>query len=255
MSDYKDWLRFTEGMVLEAGKIVKSLYNSSEQTTFKIGLDDRPSTVTEADTQSENYLSGALREKFPNHGIYGEEGTNINTENDFVWYIDPLDGTTNFWRHIPLFGISVGLAYKQKPVLGVLYFPELNLLISAYEGGGAFSNNKKLKVSSRTLEKSLYYVSCQELRDGMNFPSLGQSVGWTRAIDVSSFEFAQIAMGNAELYTFTKPSPQDMVAGTIIVCEAGGAVTDENSRPWITSAKSIVASNGVIHEKVMDLLN
>lgn len=255
MNELPVWLKFAEEITLRAGKMVSDLYLARRQTTFKIGLDGRPSTITEADEKSEAHLSHAIQQRFPDHGIYGEEGTNIGLRRDFVWYLDPLDGTTNFWRHIPLFGISVGLTYKKKPILGVLYFPALDLILSAHADSKTMANGQEVRVSDRNIEKSLYYVSCQEARDGLFFPSIGKTVGWVKAIDASSYEFAQLAMGDAEIYTFPKKSPQDMVAGAIIVERAGGQVTDEKNQPWTTDSSMIVATNGQIHQQVLELLN
>lgn len=238
--------------VKEAGDILHKYYHVP-QVSYKKGLDGRKSTVTQADRESEAAITGMLIEHFPEHGIYGEEGTRINNESDYLWYIDPLDGTTNFSRSIPLFGISLGLTYKKVPVLGVLFFPELHLLVTAEHHKGAQANGEKIHVSSRPLPESLYFISTAETRDGWNFPSLKEKVGWVRAMDVSSFEFSHLAQGNSELYTFKK-SPHDMVAGTIIIQEAGGMVTDEKGENWTTDANFIIASNGVIHKEVLSLI-
>lgn len=254
MTKYSQWLEFAKEISLKSGDVVFDLYHSKKTLQFKEGLDGRPSTVTEADEKSESFLKTSIQEQFPTHGIYGEEGTKVNLDSDYIWYLDPIDGTTNFWRHIPLFGLSVGLTYKKKPVLGVLHFPALQLTLTAHEEGKTVANNTEVTVSSRQLKRSLYYISCQEARDGLRFPSIEKQVGWIKAIDVSSFEFAQIAMGDAEVYTFFKSSPQDMVAGTIIVQQAGGKVTDENNLPWTTDSEIIVASNGVDHDALIRLV-
>lgn len=252
---YPDWQKFAEKTIRAAGSIVLDSYKSKVDSHFKDGLDGRPSTVTKADLRSEDYLVKSIKSQLPNHGIYGEEGSRVNLDADFVWYLDPIDGTTNFWRHIPLFGISMGLTYHKKPVLGVLYFPALKLLLSAHIGGGAYANGEKINVSNRSLKKSLYYISCQEARDGLAFPAIEKKVGWVKAIDASSYEFAQIAMGDAELYTFFKKTPHDMVAGSIIIQEAGGNVTDKKGNSWTTDSEIIIASNGLIHKEVLKLVN
>lgn len=252
--NYSNWLQQAEKITAGAGELVLDLYENPGELEFKQGLDGRPSTVTQADAKSEDHIVSHLQKTFPEHGIYGEEGTAINLESEYCWYVDPIDGTTNFWRHIPLFGISVGLTHHKKPVLGVLHFPALDLTLTAYKGGGAKVNGKPTTVSNRTLDKALYYISCQEARNGQAFPDLAQKVGWIKAIDSSSYEFAQIAMGDVELYTFFQKTPHDMVAGTIIIEEAGGRVTDETGQPWTTDAEIIVASNGVIHDEVLGLM-
>lgn len=239
-------------IIKKAGDILSEYYGENE-VSYKKGLDNRKSTVTRADTESEKLITSLIKEKFPTHGIYGEEGTRINNTSNYVWYIDPLDGTTNFTRNIPLFGISLGLVFKKEPILGVLFFPKLNLIVSAEKGKGAFSNGVNIYVSKRQLTESLYYISTAETRDGWIFPSLKNKVGWVRALDVSSFEFANIAMGNSELYTFTR-SPHDMVAGTIIIQEAGGKVTDEKGKDWCTDSNYIIASNGTVHDEVLNVI-
>lgn len=255
MNDYSNWLQSAEKITLEAGRLVEDLYKNPGELQFKEGLDGRPSTITEADSKSEGHVVSHLQQKFPKHGVYGEEGTDINSSNEYCWYVDPIDGTTNFWRHIPLFGISVGLAHKKRPVLGVLHFPALSLTVSAYKGGGTSVNGEETSVSNRSLDKALYYFSCQEARNGQAFPALAQEVGWIKAIDSSSYEFAQIAMGDAELYTFFKKTPHDMVAGAIIIEEAGGRVTDEKGHHWTTDSEIIVASNGVVHDEALTLMS
>lgn len=252
--NYEKWLQFSAQMTREAGEIVNSLFGSPPELRFKEGLDGRPSTLTTADLKSEKHLVAQIERQFPDHGIFGEEGTDIKNDADYVWYLDPLDGTTNFWRNIPLYGISVGLTYQKKPVLGVLYFPSLKLMVSGYEGGGAFANDEQITVSQRTLDRSMYYVSCQEARSGLRFPLIEKKVGWVKAIDATSYELAQIAMGDAEIYTFFQKAPQDMVAGTVLVQEAGGMVTDESGSPWTTDSEIIVASNGIAHEEILKLI-
>lgn len=252
-SDYSQFLNFSKKVILETGKIVLKEQENGE-TSFKKGIDGRKSSVTAADTKSEEYIVSQINKQFPSHGIFGEEGTNSHTENEFVWYIDPIDGTTNFWRRIPLFGISIGLARNNKPIVGTLYFPALTLLLHAKENGGAFANDEKIHVSNRTLDKSLYYVSCAEARDGFSYPKLNNEVGWVKAIDCSSFELAQIAMGDAELYTFKNILPHDVVAGTVIVREAGGIVSDHKGNAWKVGCENIIASNKIIHSQVISLL-
>lgn len=236
----------------QAGLILSSYYGKKE-VNYKKGIDGRKETVTKADIESEALITKLIKEKFPAHGIYGEEGTRENMASDYVWYIDPIDGTTNFSRSIPLFGISLGLAYKKDPILGVLHFPQLQMTVSAEKGKGAYLDGTPIHTSERQLSESLYFISTAETRDGWTFPSLKNKVGWVRAMDVSSFEFASIAMGNTELHTFTK-SPHDMVAGVVIIREAGGRVTDEKGNDWQTDSDFIIASNNVIHDEVLKII-
>ncbi len=247
-------LAFAKQTAKRAGDIVMTHYDSPALSNFKTDKAGRPNTVTKADEESEQLIVRAIQAEYPSHGVYGEEGTNHNLDREFVWYVDPIDGTTNFWRQIPLFGISIGLVQDKHPILGVLFFPALDLMVSAYKGGGAQANGKPISVSDRSLDKGLYYISTAESRDGLRFPKVGAKTGWIRAIDASSFEFAQIAMGNAECYTFEGMQPHDMVAGVSIITEAGGTVSDEHGKPWTTDSSIIVATNGAIHDEVLSLM-
>src|SRR4051812_36822473 len=116
----------------EAGEVLLSHFGNVA-TELKNSNYDIASIVTKADRESESLIVSKIREHFPEHGIYGEEGTNENLSAEYVWYIDPLDGTSNFVRNIPLFGISIGIIKNGQPVCGVLYFPAINLLVEAEE--------------------------------------------------------------------------------------------------------------------------
>jgi myo-inositol-1(or 4)-monophosphatase len=235
----------------KAGKILMTYYAKEIKVEFKTDAYDAVSIVTKADIKSEEKIIAILKENFPDHGIYGEESMGTNMDADYIWYVDPLDGTSNFSRHIPLFGISIGLVYKGKPIVGVLYFPALNLLVSAEDGQGCFVNNKLTKVSSRKISESLYYAGGKFKGDPQIKEAIYQKCALVKIIDASSYEFAQIAMGDAEIYYLTNV-PHDVVAGVCIVQEAGGRVTDGLGAPWTINSKNILATNGLVHEEIID---
>jgi len=235
----------------KAGKILMAHYAKDLKIELKTDSYDVVSVVTEVDIKSEEKIINILKEKFPDHGIYGEESKGTNMNSDYIWYIDPLDGTSNFTRHIPLFGISIGLVYKGKPIIGVLYFPALNILLSAEEGKGCFVNNKLTKVSSRQLSESLYYAGGKFKGEAQIKSQIYQKCGLVKIIDASSYEFAQIALGDAEIY-YLANVPHDVVAGICIVREAGGKITDGQGNPWSIGSKTILATNGLIHEEVVN---
>ena len=236
----------------ESGKILMSHYGNVK-AEFKNGSYDIGSVVTKADLESENKIVEILKAAFPNHGLHLEEGKPENETAEFVWFIDPLDGTSNFVRNIPLFGISIGLLQNGEPVLGVLFFPALNLLLHAAKGEGAFANNKKITVSQRPLEQSLYYSGGKFNGKMLLNKSLIKHVAMIKIVDCSSYEFAQIAMGDAEIYYLINIS-HDVVAGICLVNEAGGKVTDEQGNPWKIDSKMILATNALIHEQILELL-
>jgi myo-inositol-1(or 4)-monophosphatase len=237
----------------EAGKILMAHYGQLTEIRWKEGNHGAVSIVTDADLKSEAKIISILKSEFPEFGIYGEESGGQNMEADYVWYVDPLDGTNNFSRNIPLFGVSIGLVYKGQPIVGILYFPIIDLMLSAEEGQGCFADGKKIQVSKRPLNESLYYAG-GKFRNQMQMNlNLARACGLIKIIDASSYELAQIAMGDAEIYHLANV-PHDVAAGVCLIREAGGTVTEENGAPWNINSKTILATNGVIHQEVIKIL-
>lgn len=236
----------------EAGKILMKHYGKV-QTGYKGKHFDAASVLTKADIESEKKIVEILKENFPSHNIFSEEKIKENNGSEYTWYIDPLDGTSNFTRNIPLFGISVGLIKNNQPVLGVLYFPALKLIVHAEKNKGAFANGKKVSVSNRELKKSLYYSGGYYKGKIQIEKLVADKVGLVKIIDASSYELAQIAMGDAELYILSNVV-HDVAAGVIAVREAGGKVTDYDGSEWKVQSKGIVASNKTIHNGIISSL-
>ena len=253
-SKEKNMMHVAINAAQEAGKVLMEYYGKMITVQLKERQVDAASVFSEADLAAEETAVGILAKHFPDHNILAEEKTSIDKGSSYKWSIDPLDGTSNFLRHIPLFGVSIGLIHEQQSILGVLYFPALQLLVSAEKGKGAFANGKQIHVSARPLGQSLYYSG------GYHRGTLGienkvyPKTGFTKIIDASSYEFAQIGMGDAELYILQSVL-HDVAAGVVIVREAGGRVTDFQGNEWNASSKGIVASNGVIHDEVLALMN
>jgi myo-inositol-1(or 4)-monophosphatase len=237
----------------EAGKILMAHFGQKIEIRWKEGHHGAVSIVTEADLKSEAKIISILTQEFPEFGIYGEESGGHNMEADYVWYVDPLDGTNNFSRNIPLFGVSIGLVHRGQPVVGVLYFPTINLMLAAEEGGGCFANDKKVQVSTRPLASSLYYSGGKFHNQMQINLNLARACGLIKMIDASSYELAQIAMGDAEIYHLANV-PHDVAAGVCLIREAGGMVTEENGAPWNINSKTILATNGLIHKDVIEVL-
>ncbi|QQR82190.1 inositol monophosphatase [Candidatus Campbellbacteria bacterium] len=243
-------------MAVKAGGDVLMRYYGNVDTEFKGQGFDAASMVSRADRESEDVIVKIINANFPGHGIFGEEGTNENMSAEYVWYIDPLDGTSNFLRNIPLFGVSIGVTKDGSPVCGVLYFPALNLLVEASLGEGAYANNKQITVSERSLSQALYYSGGKYKSDHFNqiHSGLAATSGIIKIIDASSYELAQIAMGDAEIY-FLDNVPHDVVAGVCIVREAGGVVTNEKGEPWTLDSKKILVTTEKLHKELLSIIN
>lgn len=236
----------------EAGEIAKADFGNVN-TEFKGDVFEPSNIVTKTDVECEEVIVNILSKTFPSHNIFGEEKTDIKKNSPYTWYIDPIDGTSNFSRNIPLFGMSIGLTENDEPILGVLYFPMLDLLLYAEKGRGSFANNEKISVSKRPLNQSLYYAGSYYKKKLRLNRSVSDKVGILKMISCSSFALAQIAMGDAEIYLLTS-IPHDVVAGVVIVEEAGGKVTDFEGNPWTIHSKNILVTNKNIHEEVVELI-
>ena len=256
--EYEDMLKTAIKAAKESGKILMSYYGKVK-VSYSGKYFDAAHIFTKADYESGKKIIRILKKEFPNHNIHCEIETKgkpvqIVNNSKYSWYIDPLDGTNNFTRGIPLFGISIGLIKDNQSILGVLYFPALDLLVYAEKGKGAFANGKRIKVSNRELKKSLYMTHGYFKGKPQLIKRIADKVGLIKIIDASSFELAQIAIGNAELYILESVM-HDVAAGVIIVKEAGGKVTDYNGTEWRPASKGIVVSNRKIHNEVLKLLN
>ena len=236
----------------EAGQILLE-YIGNVAIEFKQIEFSVVSIVTEADKQSENTIVSLIKKNFPDHGIYGEEGTSDNLSAEYVWYIDPLDGTSNFTRNIPLFGISIGVVRNGQPICGVLFFPMLNLLVEAESGKGALANGKRINVSKRPINQAFYYSGGKYKGVVQTHHGLANACAMLKIIDASSYEFAQIAMGDAEVY-FLKNVPHDVVAGVCIIREAGGVIMDGRGEDWSLSSEGILATTPTLQAEIISIL-
>jgi myo-inositol-1(or 4)-monophosphatase len=151
-------------------------------------------------------------------------------------------------------GVSLGLTYKGDPILGVLYFPLLNLLVSAKKGEGAYANGVKLQNSSRPLKKSLYYAGGLWQGKMYTHEGLLHNVGMVQILSASAYELAQIALGNAEIYLLAN-NAIDVVAGICIVKEAGGVVTEARGDPWALDSKTILVATNTTHQEIIEILS
>lgn len=241
---------------LSGGKILNNFYCKKIKITHKKEIIDASSVVTEADFLSEIEIIKVLKLFTPDHNFYCEEQNFQNNNSAYTWCIDPLDGTSNFINQIPLWGISIGLIEEEEPILGILYFPLTDILIYAEKNKGAYSNqiNKKLQVSTKNLQNSLYLAGGIYSGEHQVSFELMNKVAYTKIFDCSCFELAQIASGNAEVY-IRRNSLHDVAASICIISESGGMVTDYKGKPWNPKSKGVVITNGYIHRNVIEIIS
>lgn len=217
--------------------------------------------VTYVDKRSEEILSGSLTNLIPGSGILAEEGMEVNSSNGYRWIIDPLDGTTNYIHGIPLYTISVGLEQEGRIVAGVIYEPNLEECFTAFHGGGASLNGRPIRVTTTTeLPESLLatgfpYLLADQFEAYLSlFKDFVYSTRGIRRIGTAALDMAYVACGRFDGFYEFGLNPWDVAAGSIIVREAGGQVTDFRKGDKFLQNREIVASNGSIHSALLDVI-
>ncbi|MEL6192829.1 MAG: inositol monophosphatase family protein [Bacteroidota bacterium] len=210
------------------------------------------------DVTAEDILKKSCKEVIPNSGFITEESANENTQRDFIWVIDPVDGTTNFTHGLPIFCISLGLTYKSEMVRGYIYHPASDELFVAKKGEGAFLNGEKIQVSPKVdLKEALLStrfpgidVPGKEVYAQMLANIIGESHG-VRRLGSAALEMAYVACGRLDGYFEFGLKPWDVAAASLLVQEAGGKVTDMEGGPNYFFGKQILVSNGPIHATLL----
>ena len=220
--------------------------------------DDR-SLVTDVDREAEALIRGRIAAAFPAHGILGEEDGGSCTGADTVWVIDPLDGTHNYLRGIPLFGVSIGVVRRGEFVAGVIGIPAEGLLYAAERGAGSFVNGRRIAVSSGTSPSTWSIGLDSDLRTGFAgkarvLEALGRTVFNVRMLGSSARSLSLVAEGRLDGLVEFNDKPWDFAAGLVIVEEAGGRVTDFDGRALPCAASAYVAGGEAAHRRLLDFV-
>ncbi len=256
--------QFTEDIALGAGKILLKHFHTSKIVKRKSDFGD---IATNADLASEKYILSQIHKKFPTHHVLSEESGDTGINSDFVWVVDPLDGTKEYSRGIPFFNVSIALEYCGDIVVGVTYRPSTNELFSAVKNGGAFLNKKRLSVSLETnLSKSFVSSSFPFYKnpdDVFNKTLALLTVLVKKAYRLRPFQetvanFCWVASGahDGSIVTITGPKWWDIAPGILLIQEAGGNVTDTYGSLIKNHdlSRGIVASNGKIHNQLLEII-
>ncbi len=259
-----EWVPKASAIAREAGARLREFLAQGVETEYKGDVD----LVTVADRTVEKLIRGRLGEVFPDHGIYGEEGTRERMEEEFRWYVDPLDGTTNFAHGMPHFCVSMGLEQRKKDsgsgqdgevVAGVIYDPMLDELFSAERGKGARLNGRPIHVSRvPDLAESLVATGfpSRKRHDSPNVHFYHEftlrSHGVRRA-GSAALDLAYVACGRYEAFWEFNLNPWDTAAGALLVDEAGGRMSGFAGGPFRLDSREVLASNGRIHEELVSM--
>ena len=256
------WVTGAAPIAKEAGALLREFFADGVETEYKGDVD----LVTVADRTAEKLIRQRLGETFPNHGIFGEEGTRERLDQEFRWYVDPLDGTTNFAHGFPQFCVSLGL--EQRPervrsdedgtlVAAVIYDPMRDELFAAEKGRGAQLNGKALHVSRNAMLAEALVATGFPSRKRHQSPNIHfyqeftlRSHGVRRA-GSAALDLAYVAAGRMDAFWEFNLNPWDTAAGILLVEEAGGRVTDFSGRQYRLASDEVLASNGFIHEELL----
>jgi myo-inositol-1(or 4)-monophosphatase len=255
----KSYLPEVEAIAREAGALLMGYFAGHVTIEYKGDVD----LVTEADRASERLIVERLRRRWPEHGIIGEEGARSDPSAEYRWYVDPLDGTTNFAHGYPVFCVSIGLVRNatseeaDQLELGVLYDPTRNEMFSAARGQGATLNGKPIHVSqTKALAESVLGTGFPSHKRHKN-PNIHfyhqltlRSHGLRRA-GSAALDLANVACGRYDGFWEFNLNPWDTAAGALLVQEAGGLVTRFDGSPFRLDSREVLASNGVIHQELL----
>jgi myo-inositol-1(or 4)-monophosphatase len=240
-----------------AGKILLNFFRENIEIKSKKGSE----LVTTADIKSEEYIIKELEERYPHIGILAEESNSKDVENNNIFLIDPLDGTHNFAYGIPFFCISIALQLEGEVVIGVVYDPIHEELFSCVKNCGAYLNGKTIRVSERIrLNDSILatgFPYIREFKDNSNIPEFSEFLMKTRGLrrlGSAALDLAYVACGRLDGFWEKYLNPWDIAAGGILVIEAGGKVTNFCSSNWDVKKDNIIASNGKIHNEMIEII-
>lgn len=261
LSDFMEdnFLKVAKEAAIEAGKVIQKYAGQAHQKNIKNG--DISDFTTNADLESERIIVEILTKNFPGHSLIAEEGSGNKGDSENIWVVDPLDGSFSFSVGMPFYSVSIGLIRNGKPFIGVIYQPAMGNLFYAQTGKGSFLNDDRLQVSNCDLlekaacvldpghskkrpEKVKRYI-LPLINKIAQLYEIGSAASSLSLIARETFD---AVINSAWLW--------DFAAGTVIVREAGGKVTDFEGREpdWTKERLDIVASNGLLHNQIIEAL-
>ena len=258
MSQYLDW---GVEVAREAGAILLRFYDSNMRFEYKSAgpsSDKDVDLVTEADRTSEKHIIERLRGRFPEHDIVAEESGRRETGSEYRWYIDPLDGTTNFAHRFPVFAVSLGLEKAGEMIAAIVYDPTRDEMFTAELGAGAYLNNRRIHVSKtpkllESLTATGFPSTKRKQSSNIHFyHQITMLSHGVRRPGAAALDLCSVAAGRLEAFWELRLSPWDTAAGKLMVEEAGGRISDMHGAGYHFQSESIVASNGLMHAELLE---
>lgn len=237
----------------EAGALLMFHFRQHVKVEYKGEVD----LVTVADRESEALILKRIRALWPEHDVIGEEGARVQSGSDYRWYVDPLDGTTNFAHGYPVFCVSMALEYKGKRIAGAIYDPTRDEMFTAEQGSGAYLNGERIHVSKISgLSESLVATGFPSHKRHQNpniffYHQITLKTHGVRRAGSAALDLCCVACGRFDAFWEFNLNPWDTAAGVLMVEEAGGRVTDFASGPFRIDSRETLASNGLVHQALL----
>ena len=259
-NSFSPQLNIAANSALLAGKSIMRFYSRLE--TLKVMSKGFNDYVSEADQESEKIITEALIKAYPKYKITAEESGSNDIESEYEWFIDPLDGTTNFIHGIPQFAVSIGLCKDKIPILGVVYDPFKNEMFCAEKGKGALMNEKKIRVAKcSSIKKAVFGTGIpyrKKDHSGVYIETLRTLMdarcGSIRRLGAAALDLSYVASGRLDGFWEFNLKPWDIAAGSVIVSEAGGHISDINGTQNYFDTGNILAANINLHDDVINKL-
>ena len=248
-----DYLPAMASIAREAGALLMEYFDKNIKIEYKGEAD----LVTAADRKSEALIRERIRSLWPTHDVLGEEEGLRDTGSEYRWYVDPLDGTTNFAHGFPVFCVSMALQHKDEMLAGLCYDPTRDELFAAEQGKGAYLNDRAIHVSKVTeLSESLIGTGFPSHKRHQNpnihfYHQITLRTHGVRRAGSAALDLCSVACGRLDGFWEFNLNPWDTAAGVLIVEESGGRVTDFSGGPFQLNSRETVASNGLLHEPLL----
>ncbi|PYX97810.1 MAG: inositol monophosphatase [Acidobacteria bacterium] len=248
-----DFVPVASEIAREAGALLMGYFRQRVKVEYKGEVD----LVTVADRQSEALILERIRARWPNHDVIGEEGARVESGSDYRWYVDPLDGTTNFAHAFPVFCVSLALEHKGQRIAGVIYDPTRDELFAAEQGSGAYLNGEKIRVSTiANLAECLVATGFPSHKRHQNpniffYHQITLRTHGVRRAGSAALDLCCVACGRFDAFWEFNLNPWDTAAGVLIVEEAGGRVSDFKGGPFRIDSRETLASNGLVHQALL----
>lgn len=250
--------KFIQDLARRAGRVLQSRFGKTHTVRAKAHATD---VVTEADLAAEHLIKSAIRRGYPSHGIVAEESGHHRAEAEYVWYVDPLDGTFNFSKGTPLFCTMIGLVHEKRPLLCAIYIPTFDYLYFAKANKGAFLNNQRVHCSTQKTLANSYGCGPTHFRRPETIAVMErllkqsyQTPFWMSGLGSAGVHAAFTTSGVRDWYISTRSGECEVPTMALMLKESGCVVTNKDGQPWRLGDTSVIAVNKYLQPQLLRLV-